>query len=232
MYDYGHWCIDAVGEFDPSNYFGFIYEIEEISSGRIYIGRKQLKTKTKKSDNWRSYTSSSEDVKTLIEEKGKEAFIFRIVTLCSGKSQLTYEEEKRQFENDVLRTKLSSGEKKYFNKTIGYRRFAGVEKQTEQSKIKASISNTGKVRTEEHKLNYSKSKKGVPKSEEHKQKLANVNKGKKYTKETNSKKGKGPNGESLKWWTNGILQCRKSESPGPEWWIGRIGWKKSLDIPK
>ena len=28
--DYGHWDISAVGDFDPAEFFGFIYEIEEI----------------------------------------------------------------------------------------------------------------------------------------------------------------------------------------------------------
>jgi hypothetical protein len=41
--------------------------------------------------------------------------------------------------------------KKYFNKTIGYRNFNGVEKQTELSRQKTSVSNTGKKEWKEAK---------------------------------------------------------------------------------
>lgn len=222
MKDYGHWNISKVGEFSPEDFFGFIYEITEIETGKSYIGRKQIKPKSKKANNWREYCSSSKELTAYINEKGKEKFSFDILLLCCGKSQLTYEEERIQFQNDVLRSKLPNGEKKYFNKTIGYRNFNGVEKQTELSRQKASVSNTGKKRSEEAKIKYSKSKKGIPKSPEHKEKLRLVNLNKKYSKETNSKKGKGPNGESLNWWNNGIIQIRSTLSPGNGWKSGRL----------
>jgi hypothetical protein len=142
--DYGHWDISIVGEFDCLDFFGFIYEIEEIDTGRIYIGRKQFRTKTRA--DWRIYTSSSEDVKALIKERGKECFMFRILILCAGKSQLTYEEERLQYCSDVLRTRLPNGERKYLNKSIGYKHFAGVEKQTEQAKEKIRQSLSGRKR--------------------------------------------------------------------------------------
>lgn len=222
MQNYGHWNINKVGEFDPEDFFGFIYEITETSTGKSYIGRKQLNTKTKKANNWREYCSSSKDLIAYINEKGKDNFAFYILILCSGKSQLTYEEERVQFQNDVLRARLPNGEKKYFNKTIGYRNFNGVEKQTELSRQKTSVSNTGKKRSEEARKNYSKSKKGIPKSPEHREKLRLVNLNKKYSTESNSRKGKGPNGEPLNWWNNGIVQMRSSVSPGIEWTKGRL----------
>lgn len=219
--DYGHWDVTKVGNFNPKDFYGFIYEIEEKHTGRLYIGRKQIKTKTKKNNNWREYTSSSKELISLIEEKGKDNFNFRIILLCSGKSQLTYEEEKLQFENDVLRTRLPNGERKFFNKTIGYRNFNGVEKQTEQSRQKISDSNSGKIRTEEMRKKYSQAKKSVPKSQEHREKLRQINLGKKYNDETNSKKGKGPGGVSLSWWNNGISQIRAISPPDNSWKKGR-----------
>jgi len=136
MDDYGHWDISRVGEFYCDDFFGFTYEIEEIDTTRIYIGRKIFRHKSKKSSNWREYTSSSEELQALIVQRGKENFNFRITTLCVGKSQLTYEEEHLQMVADVLRTRMPNGERKYFNKSIGYKRFAGVEKQTDQAKQK------------------------------------------------------------------------------------------------
>lgn len=142
---YGHWLIDAVGAFDPKDFVGFIYEIEQLSSGKSYIGKKQFKFKRKKTksnpsrtkdSDWREYTSSSESVNELIAEVGKEDFAFRILLLCIGKCMLGYEEESIQRERDVLRARLPNGERKYFNRTIGYKNFAGLEKQTEEAKEK------------------------------------------------------------------------------------------------
>jgi hypothetical protein len=139
---YGHWDVSAVGEFDPKDWFGFLYEIEQKSTGRTYIGKKFFthkrqktkanKSRTKESD-WAYYTSSSESVNALIDECGKLDFEFRIVLLCSGRCMLGYEEESYQRARDVLRTRLPTGELKYLNRTIGFHNFAGLEKQTLES---------------------------------------------------------------------------------------------------
>ena len=162
----------------------------------------------------------------LIKNSNINNFKFKILILCSGKSQLTYEEEKLQFELDVLRSTFPTGEKKFFNKTIGYRNFNGVIKQTEKSRQKTSISNSGKIRSPEAKIRYSMAKLGIPKSEEHREKLRLVNLNKKYSKETNGKKAKGPNGEKLLWWNNGTNQIRSILPPEQSWINGRIPFKK------
>lgn len=145
--DTGHWNIEAVGEFDPSEFFGFIYEIEEVGTGRAYIGKKFFRFKRKKTkadpsrtkdSDWRDYTSSCVPLQEAIQEQGKDKFAFRILSLCSGRCQLTYEEQQMQFTHDVLRAKLPNGERKYWNRTIGHFLFAGVEKQTEETKRKIS----------------------------------------------------------------------------------------------
>ena len=151
--DYGHWNIAAVGEFEPSDFFGFIYEIEELATGRSYIGKKFLRfkrgRKTIESD-WREYTSSCVPLCEAIQEQGKNGFKFHILSLCVGRCQLTYEEQQLQFTRDVLRTRLPNGERKYWNKTIGHLLFAGVERQTEEAKRKISEKKTGKTLTPEH----------------------------------------------------------------------------------
>lgn len=148
--DYGHWDISQTGEFDPKDFFGFIYLIEERTTGKAYIGKKffvhkRQKTKanasrTKESD-WRTYTSSSESLNDMIEELGKDAFAFRILKLCSGKCELGYTEEEMQYAHDVLRARLPNGERKFFNRTVGYKNYAGLEKQTllSQSKLKPVV---------------------------------------------------------------------------------------------
>ena len=141
MVDYGHWSVDIVGEFDPAEFFGFIYEIEEVDTSRKYIGRRQIKVKGK--TDWRKYTGSCKELNEIIKQNGKEKFIFRILILCSGKCQLTYEEESTQYSLNVLRARLPNGERKYFNKTIGYRNFAALEKQSEETKRKMSESHKG-----------------------------------------------------------------------------------------
>ena len=145
--DFGHWDISAVGEFDPADWFGFIYRIEDRLTGKSYVGKKQLrfkrqktlknKSRTKDSD-WRDYTSSCEPLNDAIEERGKGDFDFRILQLCSGKCELSYSEQAIQFRLDVLRTRLPNGEHQFYNKTIAHFNYAGLDKQTAESARKQS----------------------------------------------------------------------------------------------
>jgi hypothetical protein len=137
--DYGHWNIDAVGEFNPDDFVGFIYKIIHKSSGKSYIGKKVFKFKRKKTKNnksrtkesdWRDYTSSSELVNEMIVECGMDDFEFIILALCSGKCLLTYTELEMQFAHDVLRARLPNGERKFFNNTVGHLNYGGLAKQT------------------------------------------------------------------------------------------------------
>lgn len=92
--------------------YGFVYEIEDRTSGKKYIGKKffwarktrQVKLKKKKylgESNWRTYYGSSE--KLILEvNKDKSRFKRTILRLCKSKSECAYFEAKLQFENDVL----------------------------------------------------------------------------------------------------------------------------------
>ena len=160
MDSYGHWSIEQVGEFRPEDFFGFIYEIEENDTGKSYIGKKFFKFKRKKTksnssrtkeSDWRDYTGSSELLNDLIAQRGAESFTFRIISLCSGRCQLTYEEQQVQFSRDVLRTRLPNGERKYYNRTIGHLLFSGVEKQTDETKAKIRAAHLGTTLSEETK---------------------------------------------------------------------------------
>ncbi len=130
MEKYGHWNIEIVGEFDPENWFGFVYLIRNKETNQKYIGRKQFSNRNRKKvkdrknrkvviseSNWKLYTSSSEDLNILIEDNISN-FEFIILKLCRTKRDLGYEEVKEQFSKDVLNSRLENGEKEYYNKNI------------------------------------------------------------------------------------------------------------------
>ena len=111
----------------PEDYQGFVYEVEELDTGRKYIGKKNFwkpktlpKTKTRKrrirtrtESDWRNYYGSSEKVISLVESKGEEGFKRVILRLCKTNGEMSYFEAKLQFDNNVL---LSD---EYYNEFIG-----------------------------------------------------------------------------------------------------------------
>ena len=96
--------------------YGFIYIITNTVTGKKYIGKKQIKTvkklkplKGKKNKrhfdietDWKTYTSSSNELNQDLNELGKDNFKFEIIHLCDSKFELAYYEAKKQFEADVL----------------------------------------------------------------------------------------------------------------------------------
>ena len=139
MIDTGHWNpnLNQLGEdFDPMNFFGFIYRITHKVSGRSYIGKKQLvfterrkvkgrtnRKHVKKESDWKTYTGSCIELNEEIEKFGKEAFDFEILKFCHNKRDLGYTETKFQFVENVLEEKFSNGERKYYNSNIMNRWF-------------------------------------------------------------------------------------------------------------
>jgi hypothetical protein len=125
----GHWIFPS--QFDPSNWVGFVYRIIDTVTNKEYIGKKQFHSKrskkikgrknkiwqTKESD-WKKYTSSSATINELIEAHGKERFCFLIESLHKTKASLTYAEVEKMISEDVLRTKLPDGTRKYYNGVI------------------------------------------------------------------------------------------------------------------
>lgn len=130
-----HWEFED--DFDPEEYFGFVYLIENKVDGRKYIGRKNFfstqrkkvlnrknrKTITKESD-WRSYCSSCKELKLDISEIGKENFNFIILSLHLSKGDLNYSEVEEQVARDVLTRRLPCGKKMYYNNNIMSKFFA------------------------------------------------------------------------------------------------------------
>ena len=74
---------------------------------------RKRRVRTRSESDWRDYYGSSEKVKSLVEEKGRENFQKIILRLCKTKGQMSYFETKLQFEKDVL---LND---EYYNEFIG-----------------------------------------------------------------------------------------------------------------
>lgn len=147
--NYGHWCIDLVGAFDPVDWFGFIYVITDTLTGRGYIGKKQFRFKRAKhvagrkrkvviDSDWKEYTSSCIPLQDDIQTFGKDRFRFIILQLCSGKAELSYLEEQYQYSSKVITARTADGTPKFYNRTIAHRHFSGVEKQSAESQQKTA----------------------------------------------------------------------------------------------
>ena len=110
-----------------NDYYGFVYEITDTDNQKKYIGkkffwnkkrlpplkgRKNKRNKLVESD-WKEYYGSSEAVKQLVEESGKERFKREIIKLCKSKGECSYWEAKLQFNYDVLL------KDEYYNEFIG-----------------------------------------------------------------------------------------------------------------
>lgn len=102
---------DMIGD-----YVGFVYLITNLDNDKKYIGKKwfwstkklpplkgkkRKRTVVKESD-WKQYYGSSEEVKLLLEQHGKDNFKREILRLCKTKGECTYYEAKLQFDFDVL----------------------------------------------------------------------------------------------------------------------------------
>ncbi len=99
---------DMVGD-----WFGYVYEIVNLTNGRRYVGKKfftragtkQIKGKKKKvrlSSGWSNYWSSSKELQEDVKKLGGENFTRRILYLCKSRSECSYRETKEIFTRDAL----------------------------------------------------------------------------------------------------------------------------------
>ena len=100
-------------ENDIDNNYGFVYIIENLLTGKKYIGKKlfwsartkqvnKKKKKYKVISDWQEYYGSNEKLKTDIETNGKENFTRTIIHLCKSKGECSYLEAKEQFNRNVI----------------------------------------------------------------------------------------------------------------------------------
>jgi len=98
------------------DYVGFVYVITDLINRKKYVGKKLFKStrriaplkgktrkrKVTKESDWQDYFGSSEEVKLIVEERGRESFHREILHLCNTKGELSYLEAKEQFDREVL----------------------------------------------------------------------------------------------------------------------------------
>ena len=130
-----HWLYkNKILEEAPEGYFGFVYLITNLKSGRKYIGRKYFGTTRRvkvagkkrrkvirKDSNWKDYTGSSKELNEDIKTLGMLQFRFEILILGKTKGQVNYLEE-----NLHHRFHVPSNEQ-FYNDCIGPRRFGNVK---------------------------------------------------------------------------------------------------------
>lgn len=148
--DLGHWICYV--DFDPDQWFGFIYKITEKNTGKEYIGKKQFtklrrkaikgrknKKHIRTSSDWQSYTGSSNELNEQISIKGKDNYKFEIISLHKTKGSLHYAEVRSQITEDVLRAKLPDGTRKFYNKIINGVKFLPPEDTVDELQVKNQI---------------------------------------------------------------------------------------------
>lgn len=95
-------------EEDIGDYYGFVYLITNLITGRKYIGKKffyssktkQVKGKKKRYkvfSDWYTYYGSSEELKKDVTLHGVQNFKREIIHLCMSKGECGYLEAKEQF---------------------------------------------------------------------------------------------------------------------------------------
>ena len=112
---------------DIGDFFGYVYRITNIESGRQYIGRKYFYQKRKpkggkrritSESDWKRYYGSSDELKQDIKQFGKDKFRREIISLHTTLGKVNYEETKQLFLHNVLMEALDDGTPMYYNSNI------------------------------------------------------------------------------------------------------------------
>ena len=107
---------------DIGDFFGFVYRITNLQSGKQYIGRKYFyqfrkprgkSRKVKSESDWKKYYGSSDELNTDRKTLGNECFKREIISLHTTKGWVNYEETRQLFLNNVL-----SENENYYNSNI------------------------------------------------------------------------------------------------------------------
>ena len=117
---------------DIDNFFGFVYCITNLKTGRQYIGRKYFwkfrtprgkKRKVKSESDWKKYYGSSEELKEEIQQLGRHNFSRVMLSLHKTAGKTNFEETRQLFVNGVLTEQLDDGTPRYYNSNILSRYF-------------------------------------------------------------------------------------------------------------
>ena len=112
---------------DINDFFGYVYCITNLQTGKKYIGRKYFsqrrkprtgKRKVTSESDWKKYYGSSEELKQDIKQFGRSIFRREIISLHKTKGTVNFEETKQLFLNNVLTESLDDGTPAYYNSNI------------------------------------------------------------------------------------------------------------------
>ena len=112
---------------DINDFFGYVYCITNLQSGKKYIGRKYFtqrrkprggKRRVTSESDWKKYYGSSPELKSDVKRLGKENFRREIISLHETLGKVNYEETKQLFLHNVLIESLDNGEPAYYNSNI------------------------------------------------------------------------------------------------------------------
>ena len=117
---------------DIHDFYGFVYNITNLTNGRQYIGRKYFyqhrtpkgkKRKVKSESDWKKYYGSCPELKEDIERLGRQNFSRTILSLHKTPGKTNFEETRQLFINGVLTESLDTGVPAYYNSNILSRYF-------------------------------------------------------------------------------------------------------------
>ena len=112
---------------DINDFFGFVYRITNIQSGKQYIGRKYFWQKRKprggkrrvtSESDWKRYYGSSDELKADRKIFGSDIFKREILSLHETLGKVNFEETRQLFLNNVLTESLTDGTPAYYNSNI------------------------------------------------------------------------------------------------------------------
>ena len=112
MWIYGQKTVEEL----PEDVVGFVYQITNMTNGRMYIGKKlarfkrsrpplkgrKNKRRYKVDSDWRDYYGSSDELTADVMRLGKDKFQREILYYCHSKAELSYVEAREQFARKVL----------------------------------------------------------------------------------------------------------------------------------
>ena len=112
---------------DINDFFGFVYCITNLQSGRKYIGRKYFsqrrtprggKRRVTSESDWKKYYGSSDELKADRKLLGNTCFKREILSLHTTKGQVNFEETKQLFLHNVLTETVDGKTPLYYNSNI------------------------------------------------------------------------------------------------------------------
>ena len=112
---------------DIGDFFGFVYRITNLQTGKQYIGRKYFVQRRKprgsrrrrtSESNWKAYYGSSEELAEDRKLLGNGVFRREILSLHTTAGKVNFEETRQLFLHNVLTESLTDGTPAYYNSNI------------------------------------------------------------------------------------------------------------------